>query len=194
MSELCNSYTKAYFKHFQHVLYTLALTGYQRKEEYMAPEALRKGLGLPPLLRTDTPYHQEQGQGEWCPDLHSGKSNRDWYLQRERMKRSKNQQEKPILALFASIIITVLLKQPQYSRKSKINTRHKHNLKKIKLLSLAAETLKGRRKMHVGHNCPLLLPLSIETSQKHGAAKTLSGLSYQACGWVCRANQKLLSG
>lgn len=95
------------------------------------PEALRKGLGLPPLLRTDTPYHQEQGQGEWSPDSHSGKSNKDWYLQREGMKRSKNQQEKPIQALFVSIITIVLLKQPQ-PRKCKINSRHKHNLKKNK--------------------------------------------------------------
>lgn len=55
----------------------------------MAPEALGKGLGLPPLLRIDTPYHQEQGQGEWSPDSHSGKSNKDWYLQREEMKRRK---------------------------------------------------------------------------------------------------------
>lgn len=164
----------------------------------MVPEALRKGFGLPPLLRTDTPYHQEQGQGEWSPDSHSGKSNKDWYLQREGMTRSKKNQEKPILALFVSIIIIVLLKQPQY-RKCKINTRHKHNLKKIKVLSLAAAALKERIKIHVGCNCPLLLPLSIETSQKRGAAKNpnrpiLQDITGLWVGMEGKSIQKLFSG
>lgn len=77
------------FYHFQRVLYSLALRGYERKEKYSATEALRKELAIPPLLRTDTLYHQEQGQEEWSPDLHSGKSNMDWCLQREGIRGIK---------------------------------------------------------------------------------------------------------
>lgn len=50
---------------------------------------LRKIFSIPPLQRTDTPYHQEQGQGEWSPDSRSGKLNKDWCLQREEIKGVK---------------------------------------------------------------------------------------------------------
>lgn len=60
--------------------------GCKGTEKYTATGALRKVFAIPPLRQTDTPYHQEQGQGEWSPDSHSGKSNTDWCLQREGIK------------------------------------------------------------------------------------------------------------
>ena len=54
-----------------------------------------------------------------------------------------------------------------------MQNKHKEEAQpwKDKVLSLAAEALKERRKMHVGHNCSLLFPLSREASEKCGAAK-----------------------
>lgn len=68
---------------------------------------------------------------------------------------------------------------------------------KDKVLSLAAEALKERRKMHVGHNCSLSFPLSREASEKCGAAKnsirsTLQDTTGLWVGTQGQINPKLL--
>lgn len=177
------------------MLHALALRGYKWREQYTATGASRKVLAIPPLLQTDIPYRQEQGQGEWFPGSHSGKSNRDWCLQRGGIKGIKINRGKQYQLYLYPASSLFFLNNPSTAGNSKETKGRSTTLKRWSVFVTSRGFKRGGKCMW-----DITAFYCFHFQEKHlrsmGQQKTPSGPHFRiqvACGHLCSVNRSISS-